>query len=924
MIFVFLILLAASFSATANTITVPGASGDWPQWRGGPQQTGYQSLPGRITLPYQIASYDIGGVLTAEQMFFTHDAEQRPMTVIAPSGSISAYRGDGTLIWTRTGLPHATLVGTYDFHHDGHLELLTCAPGGGPSWLRILSLDTGAVLWSSPTYDGAVGAVKAADVDGDGAVDLVWAPAASSDVRAYSFVNGFNDVAPMWETTIDDYVSDPYSYSPMVIGDIDGDGEQEIIITGGRHRVSAIELAGRNGAIIARQDYFSEELGGRLQEGGGLNQLLQLRDIDGDGKSEIVMVSAYGSADVYMFQGIAVLRPPEFGAALIRDCYPAGPRYAGGALRDFDGDGVDDLVVSQWNVQTHTNQLQLVDLMNMQTKATADGYLVLGIVSDAAGAPIILARASASESGGDNNGLTAFEIRDGNFHELWSVDFAGLFYGLIEHDPRQNVDNPGLQAITFDATGDGGSDLLLRSGNGVEARDVRTGRVVGSYGEQQGEPVSFVKRSAVDDSLFVMFTDGNASILAPGFSPAANLKVPGYLRLFATNNHGGAVAMAADLDGDGRNEIYASTSSNNLLRIDVASAKPSGAVVFQGTVPLQPVAVRDEHSLLLKSCGSIDNICRLSDGLLSWNISLPDDAGGAAIPTSINIGRRSASEQTIFTSGSNVAPLPVHAYDAKTGEHLWTSEYGTAGDGTFAVFDFNHDGVDDVAFNSTTDKAIVINGIDGSLLSAPALLPPYGVLGYVDYNGVPVAIDVDGSAYVLDVEDNAHIALLRPAAIAGGMSEVIWAEPQAAIDDERRSMAAVAPDLVLGAIVATGSRRGVLLARDIMSGRELWRHELYHGAFATSDEEHALGSVIAVDVDGQNGPEFVVGSDDGYLYAVNAWSGKLVWSMNLGYPAGDPIAADVDGDGASEIIIAAADGKLHVIGNAFKRRATKR
>src|SRR6185369_4009575 len=112
---------------------------------------------------------------------------------------------------------------------------------------------------------------------------------------------------------------------------------------------------------------------------------------------------------------------------------------------------------------------------------------------------------------------------------------------------------------------------------------------------------------------------------------------------------------------------------NDLLRIDVAKPMPTAAVVFQGTVPLQPVAVRDERSLLLKSCGRIENICRLSDGLLSWNIGLPDDAGGAAIPTSINIGRRSASEQTIFTSGSNVAPLLVHAYDAKTGEHLWTS-----------------------------------------------------------------------------------------------------------------------------------------------------------------------------------------------------------------------------------------------------------
>jgi outer membrane protein assembly factor BamB len=73
---------------------------------------------------------------------------------------------------------------------------------------------------------------------------------------------------------------------------------------------------------------------------------------------------------------------------------------------------------------------------------------------------------------------------------------------------------------------------------------------------------------------------------------------------------------------------------------------------------------------------------------------------------------------------------------------------------------------------------------------------------------------------------------------------------------------------------------------------------------------------VAMDVNGDGRVEFVVGGYDGWLYALDAATGALVWSLDLGAPVGDPIAADTDGDGLSEILAPTADGYLYAIGPA--------
>jgi hypothetical protein len=72
----------------------------------------------------------------------------------------------------------------------------------------------------------------------------------------------------------------------------------------------------------------------------------------------------------------------------------------------------------------------------------------------------------------------------------------------------------------------------------------------------------------------------------------------------------------------------------------------------------------------------------------------------------------------------------------------------------------------------------------------------------------------------------------------------------------------------------------------------------------------ALSSPIAVDLDGDAADEIVVGSNDGYLYALATVDGSLKWSLALGAPVVHTIAADIDKDDRIELLVSLADGML--------------
>lgn len=74
------------------------------------------------------------------------------------------------------------------------------------------------------------------------------------------------------------------------------------------------------------------------------------------------------------------------------------------------------------------------------------------------------------------------------------------------------------------------------------------------------------------------------------------------------------------------------------------------------------------------------------------------------------------------------------------------------------------------------------------------------------------------------------------------------------------------------------------------------------------------GITAVADLDGRGTQGLLVGSTDGWLYALDACSLAVRWSMDFHAPVGEPIVADTDGDGDDDVMVSAGDGYLYGLG----------
>jgi len=88
-------------------------------------------------------------------------------------------------------------------------------------------------------------------------------------------------------------------------------------------------------------------------------------------------------------------------------------------------------------------------------------------------------------------------------------------------------------------------------------------------------------------------------------------------------------------------------------------------------------------------------------------------------------------------------------------------------------------------------------------------------------------------------------------------------------------------------------------------------------AFEKTFNDNLVGSPAIADLDGDNSPEIVVGSRDGYLYAFH-FNGTLVDSFPVALnsaPQASILCQDVDNDGRPEILLMTGNGYLHLFRN---------
>ncbi len=187
--------------------------------------------------------------------------------------------------------------------------------------------------------------VATGDIDGDGKPDMVVSGLYSDSIYVFrnTSTSGSVNFAPYVAFT------ENTSYTPqgpinIAIGDIDGDGKADIITgTYGAQYFAVFRNTATAGTIDASSLATAVDFPAAITGSGG-NSFVAIGDLDGDGKPDVVITNDY--IDVWVMHNTSTAGSPSFAAGVD---FTAGNGTTFIAISDIDGDGKADLAISNTN-----------------------------------------------------------------------------------------------------------------------------------------------------------------------------------------------------------------------------------------------------------------------------------------------------------------------------------------------------------------------------------------------------------------------------------------------------------------------------------------------------------------------------------------------------------------------------------------------
>ena len=220
-----------------------------------------------------------------------------------------------------------------DVDNDGAPELIV----GDGQWgtVHVHDLNTRAEKWKANNPEHGVTNVAVGDVDNDGVADLLWGSGWTSTGADYLYVASTTGThAIKWQS---EDLQGPF-LGPL-IGDLDGDSQPELVVCSYQSR------SGYSSGRIVVFDLATLTLRGMSAPLGGFGTTLdlKLREVDGDGRMEIVVATgAYGGKiEIYGFNS-----SNAFSLEWTNTVGSFGTTFNFVDVADLDGNGTNEIIAS--------------------------------------------------------------------------------------------------------------------------------------------------------------------------------------------------------------------------------------------------------------------------------------------------------------------------------------------------------------------------------------------------------------------------------------------------------------------------------------------------------------------------------------------------------------------------------------------------
>lgn len=892
------------------------ADGTWRTYARDFQRTARVPGVGAMQAPAVAWKRYMGGALATNQALIADvDSDGRPDVVHASGGRVVASTADGSTLWQTALLGRPSVQGVWDLDGDGESEVVV----GKANQTLVLSGKTGAevlvLTMARPTSASFIPMAK-------GSVLVLGMVA--GDLSGFDFQAGLKSVAPTWTVQ-------QQTPTDRLAGDVDGDGKVDLVVPLDRGFKMLDPLTGATKYSLpefAPWTYYFR---------------FQLADVDGKPGEEIVaidqsyMYSPYSG--VYVL-GIQAGKLTVIWSSIANNPMPlAGDHWTvAESAVDLDGDGKVELAYSTWDGLAWTTRI--VDAADGTELANLPGELLQAVVDvDGDGRRELLVRDGAgADQRPPRTTLRCFDFDSRTTAPVakpWSVPSARVVFA----EPSRKPGPWALLSVPVaGAFVSGGTQVLIaRDTDGSKQdRDLQLlngdGTVAASHQLGIDQPATVlgwapsVSATVSPLDLVVHTAEGNVRVLDASFIQTSQFAAGTFSDWTYADRLDKTIAL------------FSATSNDELLWLDGTHLDSQGLphALFKARriVPTHTVA-----------------------------------AGGyPGDPVKILKG---AATPTVVTMQQEEAHQTLVGHDA-TGVEIWRTSLAAGSwvrePGSYA-HDFTADGVEDlllpvVNVNSLHSLAIY-NGATGKLVRSTPVAAIYpnsdhlAVGALTDINGDaqvdlvvavgnkgPVAIDLwkDPMAPLWPSPSGAVTTMVNGTMGAAPLASATGVDvfrvgghnafgPYARFDSAGAVQSTFDPgtpvsagfdanaaalvertagvyDIVTAGTAYAGAGRLQRLAGDNLT--PVWTVYLSDGGVQpeASASASALHDPLELDVNGDGSEEVVVGSDDGWLYAVRASDGAIVFSVNLGSPVARVIAASVDLDAELEIVVSTADGNL--------------